>query len=44
MRRNPYLLLEGAAIAAHAAGANAVFIALKASFATEVGRPRPRTA
>ncbi|MGH7426602.1 MAG: hypothetical protein ACREJP_10620, partial [Candidatus Methylomirabilales bacterium] len=35
MRRNPYQLLEGVAIAAHAAGAEAAFIALKARFEVE---------
>src|SRR3989440_2521699 len=36
MRRNPYQLLEGVAIAAHAAGANAAFVALKRRFKPEV--------
>src|SRR4030088_2633173 len=36
MRRNPYQLLEGVAIAAHASGAKGAFVALKRRFRTEV--------
>jgi NADH:ubiquinone oxidoreductase subunit F (NADH-binding) len=40
LRRNPYLVIEGAFIAAHAVGADRVVIALKASFTEEVARIR----
>jgi NADH-quinone oxidoreductase subunit F len=36
IRTNPYVVLEGVAIAAHAAGADAAFIALKARFKREL--------
>jgi len=36
MRRNPYQLLEGVAIAAYASGAKGAFVALKRRFHTEV--------
>lgn len=36
LRRNPYQVLEGLAIAAHAVGATTVFLALKSRFETEV--------
>ena len=38
MRRNPYRLIEGALIAAHAVGANGVIFATKASFHIELHR------
>lgn len=38
MRANPYQLIEGVSIAASAVGASEAFIALKASFATELER------
>ncbi|MGH9268396.1 MAG: NADH-ubiquinone oxidoreductase-F iron-sulfur binding region domain-containing protein, partial [Acidimicrobiales bacterium] len=38
LRRNPYQLIEGVAIAAMSVGAAEAFIALKASFTREVGR------
>lgn len=38
LRHNPYLMVEGALIAAHCLGAPEVYIALKASFATERDR------
>jgi NADH:ubiquinone oxidoreductase subunit F (NADH-binding) len=38
MRRDPYQLIEGVAIAALAIGADAAFIATKASFAREIAR------
>ncbi|MGH2732914.1 MAG: NADH-ubiquinone oxidoreductase-F iron-sulfur binding region domain-containing protein [Actinomycetota bacterium] len=38
IRKNPYLLVEGVAIAAYAAGADAAFIALKAKFKPEIAR------
>ncbi len=38
MRRDPYQLIEGVAIAAFSIGAEAAFVATKASFAREVGR------
>ena len=41
LRRNPYRLLEGALIAALAVGADAVVLALKASFERELDRIRP---
>jgi NADH-quinone oxidoreductase subunit F len=40
LRRNPYQVIEGAFIAAHAVHADRVIIALKQSFATEVERVR----
>ena len=40
LRRNPYRVLEGALIAAHAVGADTVVMALKASFTTELKRVR----
>jgi NADH:ubiquinone oxidoreductase subunit F (NADH-binding) len=40
LRHNPYLVIEGAFIAAHAVGADRVIIALKASFTEEVARTR----
>ncbi|HEX6312671.1 MAG TPA: NADH-ubiquinone oxidoreductase-F iron-sulfur binding region domain-containing protein [Acidimicrobiia bacterium] len=40
LRRNPYRVLEGALIAAHAVGADAVVVALKASFSEEAARVR----
>lgn len=36
LRHNPYLVLEGAAIAAHTVAADGVFVAVKASFAPEI--------
>jgi NADH:ubiquinone oxidoreductase subunit F (NADH-binding) len=38
LRTNPYSMLEGLGVAAHAVGAREVFIALKASFEREVER------
>ena len=38
LRNNPYHVLEGALIAAHAVGATKVVVALKSSFAPEVAR------
>jgi NADH-quinone oxidoreductase subunit F len=40
LRRNPYRVLEGAVIAAHAVGADRVVVALKASFGDETRRVR----
>ena len=40
LRRNPYHVLEGALIAAHAVSASQVVVALKRSFAPEVARVR----
>jgi NADH:ubiquinone oxidoreductase subunit F (NADH-binding) len=40
LRRNPYRVLEGAFIAAHAIGADRIVVALKASFASEARRVR----
>jgi NADH-quinone oxidoreductase subunit F len=40
LRLNPYRLIEGALIAAHAVGADGVVFALKASFTTELQRLR----
>jgi NADH-quinone oxidoreductase subunit F len=40
IRRNPYVVVEGACVAAHAVQADRVVIALKRSFATEVQRIR----
>ena len=40
LRRNPYLVIEGAFIAARAVGADRVIIAMKASFTEEVARTR----
>ena len=40
LRANPYRVVEGALIAAHAVGADAVVVALKQSFATEIARVR----
>jgi NADH-quinone oxidoreductase subunit F len=40
LRRNPYRVLEGALIAAHAIGADRIVVALKASFASEARRVR----
>jgi NADH-quinone oxidoreductase subunit F len=40
LRRNPYRVLEGALIAAHAIGADRVIVALKSSFAGETRRVR----
>jgi NADH-quinone oxidoreductase subunit F len=36
LRQNPYAVIEGLLIAAHAIGANEIYIALKASFAREI--------
>jgi NADH:ubiquinone oxidoreductase subunit F (NADH-binding) len=38
LRRNPYAVIEGALIAAHAVGADHVIIATKASFTNEIDR------
>lgn len=38
IRRNPYQLLEGLAIAGHAVGAQDVFVGIKERFETEIGR------
>jgi NADH-quinone oxidoreductase subunit F len=38
LRRNPYRVLEGALIAAHAVAADRVVVGLKESFATEIAR------
>ena len=38
LRRNPYRVLEGALVAAHAVGADRVVVALKRSFTTETER------
>jgi NADH:ubiquinone oxidoreductase subunit F (NADH-binding) len=38
LRRNPYRVLEGALVAAHAVGARTVIVGLKASFRTEIAR------
>ena len=38
IRHNPYAVLEGVLIAAHAAGARSAYVALKASFAREIAR------
>ncbi|MGQ0616057.1 MAG: NADH-ubiquinone oxidoreductase-F iron-sulfur binding region domain-containing protein [Acidimicrobiia bacterium] len=40
LRSNPYLVLEGALIAAHALGADTIVVALKRSFTTEIERVR----
>ncbi len=40
LRRNPYRVVEGALIAAHAVGADGIVFALKASFTTELERLR----
>ncbi|MGQ0521093.1 MAG: NADH-ubiquinone oxidoreductase-F iron-sulfur binding region domain-containing protein [Actinomycetota bacterium] len=40
LRRNPYKVLEGAIIAAHAVGADRVVVAMKASFTQELRRMR----
>ena len=40
LRANPYRVLEGALIAAHAVGADSVIVATKAAFATEIDRLR----
>ena len=40
MRRDPYRVIEGAAIAASAVGADAIYVATKASFTTEVAALR----
>ncbi len=40
LRRNPYLVLEGALIAAHAVGADQIVVATKASFTDIVARLR----
>ena len=40
LRANPYRVLEGALIAARAVGADAIVVALKASFETEIERVR----
>lgn len=40
IRKNPYLLVEGLAIAAYATGVNGVFIAIKKKFEREVGALR----
>src|SRR5262245_9434265 len=40
LRKNPYATLEGMAICAHAIGARAGYIALKASFRREIERVR----
>ncbi len=44
LRRNPYRVLEGAAIAAHAVGADRVVVAVKASFVEEARRIRAAAA
>jgi NADH-quinone oxidoreductase subunit F len=38
LRSNPYLVLEGVAIAAHAVGAQRAFIGIKSGFEREIGR------
>jgi NADH-quinone oxidoreductase subunit F len=38
LRRDPYVVIEGALIAAHAVGADSVIIATKAAFTTQVAR------
>ena len=38
LRRNPYAVIEGLLIAAHAVGARAAYVAVKASFAPEIAR------
>jgi NADH:ubiquinone oxidoreductase subunit F (NADH-binding) len=40
LRTNPYQVLEGLAIGAHAVGAQKAFIGIKAGFDTEIGRLR----
>jgi NADH-quinone oxidoreductase subunit F len=40
LRTNPYQILEGLAIGAHAVGAQKAFIGIKAGFDTEIGRLR----
>ncbi|MGH8998017.1 MAG: NADH-ubiquinone oxidoreductase-F iron-sulfur binding region domain-containing protein [Acidimicrobiia bacterium] len=40
LRRNPYRVLEGALIAAHAVGADSVVVAAKADFTAEIDRLR----
>ncbi len=40
LRKNPYQLLEGLAIAAHAIGAQRAFVCLKKSFAPEIAAVR----
>jgi NADH:ubiquinone oxidoreductase subunit F (NADH-binding) len=40
LRSNPYRVLEGALIAAHAVGADGVVVAVKASFTAEIARLR----
>ena len=40
LRRNPYKVLEGALVAADAVGADAVIVAMKASFTRELARMR----
>ena len=42
MRRDPYRIVEGAAIAAFAVGADAIYLATKRSFGREVERSAPR--
>ena len=44
LRRNPYLVLEGALIAAHAVGADQIVVATKASFTDIVARLRQAVA
>jgi len=38
LRRNPYAVIEGLLIAAHAVGARAAYVAVKATFAPEIAR------
>ncbi len=40
LRRDPYTMLEGLLVAAHVAGAEKTYVAMKASFAPELGRVR----
>ena len=40
LRANPYAVIEGLLIAAHAVGATEAYLAMKASFTTELGRVR----
>jgi NADH:ubiquinone oxidoreductase subunit F (NADH-binding) len=40
LRRNPYLVLEGTAIAAHAVGASRAFVAIKTRYGPEIDRLR----
>ena len=43
LRTNPYRVLEGALIAAHAVGADTVVVGARASFTAEIGRLRAAT-